>query len=64
MYLSEYACTRTRKILKPTVELLAGIPSVVYGFFALAFVTPTLLQDILDMTSASPMPWPPASCSA
>lgn len=49
MYLSEYASPRTRKILKPTVELLAGIPSVVYGFFALAFVTPTLLQDILDL---------------
>ena len=49
MYLSEYASPRMRKILKPVVELLAGIPSVVYGFFALAFVTPTLLQDILDM---------------
>jgi len=49
MYLSEYASPRMRKILKPVVELLAGIPSVVYGFFALAFVTPTLLQDILNM---------------
>lgn len=49
MYLSEYATPRTRKILKPTVELLAGVPSVVYGFFALAFVTPTLLQDILNI---------------
>jgi phosphate transport system permease protein len=48
MYLSEYASPRMRKILKPTVELLAGVPSVVYGFFALAFVTPTLLQDILN----------------
>lgn len=44
-YLSEYASTRTRKIFKPALELLAGIPTVVYGFFALTFVTP-LLQDI------------------
>ena len=49
MYLSEYASRRMRKILKPTVELLAGVPSVVYGFFALAFVTPTLLQDLLSL---------------
>ena len=49
MYLSEYASRRSRKVLKPTVELLAGIPSVVYGFFALSFVTPTLLQDILSL---------------
>jgi phosphate transport system permease protein len=47
MYLSEYASPRLRKSLKPTLELLAGVPSVVYGFFALMFVTPTLLQDIL-----------------
>lgn len=49
MYLSEYASSRTRKILKPTVELLAGVPSVVYGFFAVFFVTPTLLQDFLSL---------------
>ncbi len=49
LYLSEYASRRARKILKPTVELLAGIPSVVYGFFALTFVTPTLLQDVLNI---------------
>jgi phosphate transport system permease protein len=49
MYLSEYASRRARKVLKPTVELLAGVPSVVYGFFALTFVTPTLLQDIMDL---------------
>ena len=36
-------------MLKPTVELLAGVPSVVYGFFAVYFVTPTLLQDILNL---------------
>ncbi len=49
IYLSEYASGRARKILKPTVELLAGVPSVVYGFFALFFVTPTLLQDLLGI---------------
>ena len=49
MYLSEYASRRARKVLKPTVELLAGVPSVVYGFFALTFVTPTLLQDVLNL---------------
>lgn len=49
MYLSEYASRRARKFLKPTVELLAGVPSVVYGFFALFFVTPTLLQGLLNL---------------
>jgi phosphate transport system permease protein len=49
MYLSEYASPRARRVLKPTVELLAGVPSVVYGFFALTFVTPSLLQDILGI---------------
>ena len=49
MYLSEYASQKARKVLKPTLELLAGVPSVVYGFFALSFVTPTLLQDLLNM---------------
>ena len=45
IYLSEYARPRTRKYLKPLLEVLAGIPTVVYGYFALTFVTP-LLQDI------------------
>jgi phosphate transport system permease protein len=45
IYLSEYARPRTRKYLKPVLEVLAGIPTVVYGYFALTFVTP-LLQDI------------------
>lgn len=49
MYLSEYASPRVRKSLKPILELLAGVPSVVYGFFALMFVTPELLQDLLNM---------------
>jgi phosphate transport system permease protein len=45
IYLSEYAEPRTRKILKPALEVLAGIPTVVYGYFALTFVAP-LLQDL------------------
>jgi phosphate transport system permease protein len=45
IYLSEYARSRTRKTLKPALEVLAGIPTVVYGYFALTFVGP-LLQDL------------------
>lgn len=46
IYLAEYARPRTRKILKPMLEILAGIPTVVYGFFALTFVTPNILQKL------------------
>jgi len=42
VYLSEYASQRTRSIVKPAVEILAGIPTVVYGFFALLTVGPTI----------------------
>jgi phosphate transport system permease protein len=42
IYLSEYARPGVRKTLKPVLEILAGIPTVVYGFFALTFLTPTL----------------------
>ena len=45
IYMSEYARPRVRSILKPALETLAGIPTVVFGFFALTFFTP-LLQDI------------------
>ena len=45
IYLSEYAGERTRKVLKPMLELLAGIPTIVYGYFALTFFTP-LLRDL------------------
>lgn len=44
IYLSEYASDRARKILKPILEVLAGIPTVVYGYFALTFMTPLLRQ--------------------
>lgn len=46
IYLSEYAPPRLRAILKPALEVLAGIPTVVYGYFALLFVTPLLQQVI------------------
>ncbi len=47
IYLSEYAPARARLWLKPILEVLAGIPTIVYGFFALTFITPELLQRIL-----------------
>ena len=46
VYLSEYANLRVRRLVKPVLEVLAGIPTVVYGYFALLFVTP-LLQRLL-----------------
>jgi phosphate transport system permease protein len=46
IYLSEYASPRLRRTVKPVLEVLAGIPSVVYGYFALLFVTPLLQQFI------------------
>jgi phosphate transport system permease protein len=51
IYLSEYASDRARKILKPLLEVLAGIPTVVYGYFALTFITP-ILQSIWPETQA------------
>ena len=42
IYLSEYASVKTRRIIKPILEILAGIPTIVYGYFALMFVTPLL----------------------
>lgn len=42
IYLSEYAHGRVRAIVKPVLEILAGVPTVVYGYFALTFVTPIL----------------------
>lgn len=48
VYLSEYASKRIRSILKPTLEVLAGIPTVVLGFFAVKFITPYLLKPFAD----------------
>lgn len=45
IYLSEYASDKTRKLLKPVLEVLAGIPTIVYGYFALTFITP-LIRNI------------------
>jgi phosphate transport system permease protein len=47
IYLSEYAGKRARGLLKPVVETLSGIPTVVYGYFALYFVTPQLLRGLI-----------------
>jgi phosphate transport system permease protein len=44
IYLSEYANPRTRRVLKPILEALAGVPTVVYAFFALTFITQDILQ--------------------
>ncbi len=59
LYLSEYASPKARSILKPILEILAGIPTVVYGYFALLFVTPILQSlfgkenvEVYNMASA------------
>lgn len=59
IYLSEYASPRSRSFLKPILEVLAGIPTVVYGYFALTFVTPALrrifgfdLVEVFNLASA------------
>lgn len=49
VYLSEYAHDRVRRILKPVLEVLAGIPSVVYGYFALFFVAPVILRSLFGI---------------
>ncbi|MCQ6273688.1 phosphate ABC transporter permease subunit PstC [Bacillus sp. V3B] len=46
IYLSEYASDKARRTIKPILEVLAGIPTIVYGFFALTFVTPILREFI------------------
>ncbi|MBI5975658.1 phosphate ABC transporter permease subunit PstC [Staphylococcus sp. H16/1A] len=57
IYLSEFASKRARKIIKPILEILAGIPTIVYGFFALTFVTPilrTIFPSIASFNAISP----------
>lgn len=49
IYLSEYASPATRRIVKPILEILAGIPTVVYGYFALIFITPVLQSLIPNL---------------
>jgi phosphate transport system permease protein len=50
LFLSEYAPPGLRNVLKPVLEVLAGIPTVVYGYFALTFITPNVLQVIYPPT--------------
>ena len=52
VYLSEYARPRVRKVIKPTLELLAGIPTIVFGYFALTFFTPEFLRNFLNLDVA------------
>lgn len=49
IYLSEFASERVRKVAKPILEILAGIPTIVYGYFALLFVTPLLRSVLPDI---------------
>lgn len=50
IYLSEYAKPRMRRLLKPIIELLAGIPSVVLGFFALTWISPEIVQRLSEQS--------------
>lgn len=47
IYLSEYASPGLRKVVKPVLEVLAGVPTVVYGFFALSFITPFIIKPLM-----------------
>lgn len=49
IYLNEYSTERFRRIVKPVMEILAGVPTIVYGYFALTFITP-IMQRILPQT--------------
>ena len=60
IYLSEYAGRADPQVLKPILEVLAGIPSVVYGFFALHFVDARSCSDLSASTSARSACSPPA----
>ncbi|MFC0557776.1 phosphate ABC transporter permease subunit PstC [Halalkalibacter alkalisediminis] len=53
IYLSEYATDKVRRLVKPILEILAGIPTIVYGFFALTFVTPILREWIPSLQATN-----------
>jgi phosphate transport system permease protein len=53
IYLSEYAGERVRRTVKPVLEILAGVPTVVYGYFALLFVTPLLQRFIPELAGSN-----------
>jgi phosphate transport system permease protein len=55
IYLSEYASPRVRRIVKPTIEVLAGIPSVVVGYFTLKFIAPELVATVFNPDSLKNM---------
>lgn len=59
IYLSEYAPRRVRAVLKPVLEVLAGIPTVVYGFFALEIITPFLQNSFNGMLNSASGSWLP-----
>lgn len=52
-YLSEYAPPRVRRVLKPVLEVLAGVPTIVLGYFALTFMTPLLRATVGQLTTVS-----------
>ena len=54
IYLSEYASPRSRAVFKPVLEVLAGVPTVVYGFFAISFVTPSVLVPVYELLGGDP----------
>jgi phosphate transport system permease protein len=49
IYLAEFAPQRVRKVVKPVLEVLAGVPTIVFGYFALTYFTPTVLRDALGL---------------
>src|ERR671910_1546331 len=51
IYLSEYAPNRVRKVVQPVLEVLAGVPTIVFGYFALTFFTPEVLRDTLGIST-------------
>lgn len=53
IYLAEFARDRARRVLKPVLELLAGVPTVVYGYFALTFVTPLLQRFVPGLAGSN-----------
>jgi phosphate transport system permease protein len=57
VYMSEYASRKARGVIKPVLEILAGIPTVVYGYFALMLITPVLRQVIPLLLPPERFPW-------